>query len=120
MNKALLAALAAAVSILSAGPAAAQPMEGVTVEAARVIEVGRTVYGAPEQQVVIRRGVSYADLDLKTADGKAALEGRIKETAKGLCAELDKMYPLQDKKQVDCMQEAVKTGMDEATKLYKK
>jgi len=119
MNKGLLAVLVAAGCAASVGPVVADTVEGVTVEAARVVEVGRTAYGAAEQQVVLRRGVSYKGLDLKTAEGRAGLEVRVKETATTLCKELDKMYPLQDKKQAECVADAVRSGMAEATKLAK-
>ena len=120
MNKGLLALLAAASCAATVGPVAADTVEGVTVEAARVIEVGRTTYGAPEQQVVLRRGVSYAGLDLKTAEGRAAFEVRVKETATALCKELDKMFPLEDPKKSECVADAVRDGMAEAAKIAKK
>lgn len=120
MNKGLLALLAAAGCAASVGPVAADTVEGVTVEAARVVEVGRSAYGAPQQQVVLRRGVSYAGLDLKTAEGRAALDVRIKETATALCKELDKMFPLQDPKKADCVADAVRSGQAEAAKIEKK
>ncbi|HEX7374430.1 MAG TPA: UrcA family protein [Steroidobacteraceae bacterium] len=120
MNKGLIAFVAAAAGVLAAGTSSAEVVEGVTVEAARVVEVGRTPYGAPEQVVVMRRGVSYSDLNLKTAEGQAAMEVRVKETATALCKELDKMYPLQDAKKADCVRDAVRTAMDEVAKLGKK
>lgn len=120
MNKGLIAFVAAAAGLVAAGPSSAEVVEGVTVEAARVVEVGRTVYGAPEQVVVMRRGVNYSDLNLKTAEGQAAMETRIKETATALCKELDKMYPLQDPQKSDCVRDAVRSGMAEVAKLAKK
>ena len=118
--RALPALLAAAGCMAVAAPASAETVEGVTVEAARVVVVGRTAYGAPEQQVVLRRGVTYADLDLSTDAGKATLETRIRETAADLCKELDKMYPLQDPKKADCVHDAVKAGMAQAAKVEAK
>jgi len=94
-------------------------MEAVTVEAARIVEVGRTIYGAPEQQVVLRRGVSTKDLDLATPAGQAELEKRVTETATALCTELDRMYPLTDPQKKDCVREAVKSGMADAGKAEK-
>lgn len=119
MNKGLVFVCAAAAALVSAVPASAQSVEGVTVEAARVIEVGRTAYGAPEQIISLRRGVSYKDLNLKTPEGRAAMEARIKDTATNLCKELDKMYPLQDAKKADCVRDAVRTGMAEVAKIAK-
>lgn len=119
MNKGIVALVAAAAGIVAASPSYAETVEGVTVEAARVVEVGRTAYGAPEQIVVLRRGVSYSDLNLKTPEGQAAIEARIKETATVLCKELDKMYPLQDAKKADCVRDAVRTGMAEVAKIAK-
>ena len=119
MNKGLIALVAATAGLVAAGSASAEVVEGVTVEAARIVEVGRTVYGAPEQVVVMRRGVNYSDLNLKTAEGQAAMEGRVKETATALCKELDKMYPLQDAKKANCVRDAVRTAMADVAKLAK-
>jgi UrcA family protein len=101
--------LVAAGCVAFAGPVAGQAMEAVTVEAARVVEVGRTIYGAPEQQVVLRRGVSTKGLDLATPAGQAELDKRVNETATALCKELDKMYPLTDPQKKDCVRDAVKS-----------
>jgi UrcA family protein len=111
--RAIPSLLAVAGCVAFAGPAAGQAMEAVTVEAARVVTVGRTVYGAPEQQVVLRRGVSTKGLDLSTPAGKAELEKRVTETATALCTELDRMYPLTDPQKKDCVRDAVKSGMAE-------
>lgn len=120
MNKGLIALCAAAAAFASVAPASAETVEGVTVEAARTIEVGRTAYGAPQQIIVLRRGVSYKDLNLKTPEGQAAMEARVRETAATLCKELDKMYPLQDPKKPDCVHEAVRAAMKEVADLGKK
>lgn len=119
MNKGFVAMCAAVAALVSAAPVGAETVEGVTVEAARTMEVGRTPYGAPEQVVVLRRGVSYKDLNLKTPEGRAAMEARVKETATTLCKELDKMYPLSDPKRADCVRDAVRTAMAEVEKLAK-
>ncbi len=100
--------VAAAGCVLCAIPAnAAEKLEQVTVEAARMVTVGRTAYGGPEQTVQISRKVKYGDLDLKSEAGKSELDKRLTETAKELCGELDKMYPLQDPKAHDCVHQAV-------------
>ena len=119
MNKGFVVLCAAAAAFASIAPASAETVEGVTVEAARIIEVGRTAYGAHEQIVSLRRGVSYKDLNLKTPEGRAAIEARIKDTATALCKELDKMYPLQDARKADCVRDSVREAMAEVEKLAK-
>jgi len=75
----------AGVLALVAGSAIAQPMEVVTVEAARSTTVGQSAYGVPIRQITIQSRVSYADLDLTSEYGALQLENRIKETAKATC-----------------------------------
>jgi UrcA family protein len=62
--------------------------------------------------VSMTRQVSFKDLDLRTAEGKAALESRVKETAANVCKELDRRYPgesvAEDK---NCVQEAIDEAM---------
>ena len=90
---------AAALSVLAAValPAFAQEeaTENVTVFAPYVVE--KTMSGGRTKDrvttVKVSRDVSYSDLDLSTADGKAQLETRAKQAANDVCSELDKRYP---------------------------
>jgi UrcA family protein len=56
-------------------------------------EVGRTNWGVPVELVSLTREVGYADLDLSTPAGVAALKGRVQDMAKEACSELDHMFP---------------------------
>lgn len=64
--------------------------------------VGRSAIGAPIEQVTVTHRVSYADLDLATQAGAAALETRVKETALAACKQLDQLYPLEAKNEREC------------------
>jgi UrcA family protein len=101
------AALAAAIA-LTAGAALAQsdpPTSGlalqpppadavvgeVTIEAPKVVE--RTRYGVVGQEILMSVRVSYADLNMQSADGAAELDRRIKVAANYVCQQLDRRYP---------------------------
>lgn len=89
---------AAALSVLAAValPAFAQEeaTENVTVFAPYVVEKSSTGMSKDRVTTVkVSRDVSYQDLDLKTAEGKAQLEARAKQAANDVCSELDKRYP---------------------------
>jgi UrcA family protein len=43
----------------------------------------------------LTRHVGYGDLDLSSPAGKAALDKRIKDTAKAACEQLSTLYPLE-------------------------
>lgn len=91
------ALVAAAISV-----AQAQPIETVTVTAPRIVHqtivTGRSsTTGAPIEETTISRVVSYADLDLAKAADADAFKARVEDAARDLCAELDKLYPLEPK-----------------------
>lgn len=70
--------------------------------------VGRSAStGAPIEQVTVSHRVSYADLDLATQTGAAALEQRVKETAVAACKQLDRLYPLEAKNERECTSAAI-------------
>ncbi len=90
----LLVALGAATLAVSAYAAT---LETVTVTGSRAVSektVGRSMTGAPIREVTLSYAVSVADLDLKTAAGKAEAEKRVTAAAKAACTELDKMTAL--------------------------
>lgn len=109
--------LPAAVLTLAGEAATAQQLEGVTVEGLRIVTVGRNQVGGPSQQVILRRGASYKDLDLSTPAGAQELHKRIEQVAASLCAELDKLYPLDEPQARECTRVAVKGASAEADKL---
>jgi UrcA family protein len=62
--------------------------------------------------VTMSRKVSFQDLDLGSAEGKAALEARVKQTASDVCKQLDRRYPGQSiAENKNCVQEAIDEAM---------
>lgn len=127
--------LAAASVLVAAGllvansSAIAQPADGsapqITVTGSRVVKqtIGRSATtGAAIEVVKIGREVSYGDLNLSTHAGVTKLEDRVKATAKDLCEELNKLYPLEPKdpecvaKATDAAMNQVKAAADAASK----
>ena len=103
----------AAVIGATAAYAQAQAPEGVTVTGSRVVteQVGRSTIGAPINQVTLTYKVSYADLDLKTADGTKKLDERVKAAAAAACKELDRTFPLSTPDNGTCAKTAVSNAM---------
>ncbi len=118
MNKLAISGVGAVMLAACMAATAADPTEVVTVEAAREITVGRSATtGAPIKEISITQRVSYADLDLKTADGAASLEKRVREAAQQGCKELDEKYPLADTPvPKNCVQETTNRAMVDARK----
>jgi len=110
-----LALLAAGLLIASAA-GAAEPLEVVTVEAAREATVGQTSTGMPIREITIKSKVSYADLDLTSATGALDLEKRIRETATASCKEIKVDYPVAGSTDESCIKNAVDGAMVEARK----
>ena len=99
--------IAAAACTLAGAGAYGQAMEVVTVEAVREIIVGKSPIGAPIKELSIRSRVSYADLDLTTSEGAAALEKRVKDTAVSTCKELKVQIPAEGSTEEKCVKEAM-------------
>jgi UrcA family protein len=110
LNKFVLLAVAAGCSLASQG-VYAQAMEVVTVEAVREIVVGKSPIGAPIKELTIRSRVSYADLDLTTAEGAATLEKRVKDTAMSSCKEIKVDVPVDGWTIDRCIREATDDAM---------
>ena len=102
---------------IAGGFAFAQPMEVVTVEAARSEKVAQTPYGVPVREITITSRVSYADLDLKTEPGVNELDKRIRETAKSTCKEMDVKFPAEGSGEEACVKQAVEGAMAQAHKV---
>jgi UrcA family protein len=111
-----LALLGGGLAIAASG-AVAQPLEVVTVEAARATTVGQTMHGVPIDEITIRSRVSYADLDLTTASGALELENRIRATAESSCRKLDVKFPAEGSSEAACVKNAVEAAMQEARKV---
>lgn len=99
--------VALAFGVFTAGAALAQgsSVSGVTVTAPRVI--GREASGIPIEEVSLSAVVRYSDLDMKTSQGAAALDKRVKETADSICRKLEADYPVGRPNAVACAKEAV-------------
>jgi UrcA family protein len=117
VSRAVGLALLGAGLAISAGTAVAEPLEVVTVEAARATTVGQTMHGVPIDEVTIRSRVSYADLDLTTASGALELENRIRSTADSSCKKLDVKFPAEGSSDTACIKNAVDAAMVEARKV---
>jgi UrcA family protein len=97
---------AAGATLLSAG-AYGQAMEVVTVEAVREIIVGKSTIGAPIKELSIRSRVTFADPDLTTAAGAAALQKRVEDTAKSTCKEIKVDVPAEGSTVEKCVKDAL-------------
>jgi UrcA family protein len=114
-NKFVLLAAAAGCTLASQA-LYAQAMEVVMVEAVREIIVGKSAIGAPIKELTIRSRVSYADLDLTTADGAATLEKRVKDTAASSCKEIKVDVPVEGWTMDRCIREATDDAMVQVAK----
>jgi UrcA family protein len=73
-------------------------MPQITVQAKQKVstkQVGVSYTGIPIEEIQLTRHVGYGDLDLSSSQGRAALDKRIRETAKKACAQLNSLYPLE-------------------------
>ena len=100
-----------------AAPSHGQPMETLTVEAAREVKVGQTTTGIPVSEITVRSRVSYADLDLTSDAGVKALKDRIRQAAAGACKEMNVRVPAEGSSIESCTSDAVKSAMVEADKV---
>lgn len=118
LRRARAAALLAGMCLATAA-LADNAMETIVVRAEAMTKtvVGRTTIGAPIEEVTLIHRVSYADLDLATHSGAMALKRRVRETARLACEQLDKLYPLEEKQEPACIQDALhgaQSQIDEA------
>ena len=100
-----------------AAPSHGQPMETLTVEAAREAKVGQTTTGIPVSEITVRSRVSYADLDLTSDAGVKALKDRIRQAAAGACKEMNVRVPAEGSSVESCTKDAAKSAMVEADKV---
>ena len=107
----------AALAVLSATtlPLLAQDTasENVTVFSPYVVKKSTTGIGKNRvTKVTVSRAVSFADLNLASDDGRAALESRVQQVAGDVCKELDRRYPGQSfDEDKNCVQEAIDEAM---------
>jgi UrcA family protein len=87
-------ALAITAALAVAASAYAAPLETIVVTGSRGLtqkEVGRSTIGAPIQEISLSYTVKIADLDPKSAAGRAEIEKRVKAAAKAACDEIDRL-----------------------------
>lgn len=94
-------------------PARSEQLEGVNVEASRIVKetIGQASNSAPINQVSLSYRVSYADLDLASKDGVAAMKGRVEEAAMAACKEISKLYPMATPDDYSCAKVAAQQAM---------
>jgi UrcA family protein len=87
------------------------PPEGATVgeviiEAPKIVERSRLGIVSAEVSMSVR--VPYGDLDMRSADGAAELDRRIKVAADYVCDQLERRYPQGSPETFYCAKEAVR------------
>jgi UrcA family protein len=90
-----------------------RPSEEVTVTAPRHQERSSST-GAPIRDVAISREIRINDLDLRTRRGAHALYERVSYTARRLCENLDRRYPVPAVDNPPCYRNAMDDAMAQA------
>jgi UrcA family protein len=113
----LMAGAAACASLMGITPVMAEQPAQMTVVMPHAVyrEVGATDSGIPIEEISLTVPVGFSDLDLTAQSGVATFEGRIADTAKQACSQLDTLEPLDtlDPPQ-DCVTSAIDGGMAQA------
>ena len=101
-----------AYSAIASG-ASPEQIEGVDVAASRIVkeQVGTAMNLAPIYSISLSYRVSYADLDLGTKAGAAALEKRVQTAAAAACKEVRRVYPEAEPGGSACAKNAVDEAM---------
>ena len=113
VQKGVLIALGAMIAA-TAAIAADTPVTGeVTVQAERPTAkvVGRSELGAPVVFVEVAHRVRYSDLDLAIPSNAKVLKTRVRDAARGACADLNTLYPLTTNGSNDCSQKTEERAM---------
>jgi UrcA family protein len=113
-------ALASVAGAAFASQVIAQQVEGVNVEASRIVKerIGTTSDNlAPINSVALSYKVSYADLDLATAAGAKALEQRVNAAALAACREITRLYPDANPGDTACAKKAATEAMVKVREL---
>lgn len=109
-----VSALIGGTFLMTSSAAFAKKIETVTVTAPRIVKqtivTGRSyTTGAPIEQTTISRAVHFSDLNLVKSSDDATLKTRVRDAAKDLCAELDKLYPLEPDR--SCVRKSIHRAM---------
>ena len=119
MRRILIAvACGLATGTLVCAGALAQQLEGVDVEASRIVKerLGTSSVNAPIEAISLNYRVSYSDLDLSTHDGAVALKDRVNEAAKAACRQISQLYPSATPDDASCTKQAVDSAMPSVKK----
>lgn len=92
----------------------AQPVEEITVTAAREVTIGKTSAGVPIKEITVQSRVSFSDLNLTTDEGVKTLEARIRDAATSSCKDIIVQFPVQGSSDAECARRAVKDAMVQA------
>ena len=110
----LLVAMGAGLAVMGS-PAIAQPIEEITVTAPSIyqeIKGHKASTTAPGERITVTHYINYADLDLSKSADVAELETRVNNSAKAVCVQLDKLFPL-IRPDLNCVRKAADGGMEQ-------
>lgn len=86
-------------------------MDDLTVRAAPRYRSRSSTTGAPIEDVIAQRVVTYRDLDLTTPWGVNELNNRVRRAARSACRELDTFHPISAADSPPCYSDAVASAM---------
>ena len=75
-----------------------------------VVTQERTATGQRVDVVQLSRVVGYADINIATASGAAVLRQRVSDSAKTVCEEIARLYPLPPSGKELCFEKAMKAA----------
>ncbi|HUL47553.1 MAG TPA: UrcA family protein [Steroidobacteraceae bacterium] len=75
-----------------------------------VVTQERTSTGQRVDVVQLSQAVGYADINIATANGAAVLRQRVKDSAKSVCEQIYKLYPLPPDGKELCFEKAMKAA----------
>ncbi len=90
------------------------PPENVTVTAPRQMDLERPRLNSTLPRVTLSQPVQYADLNLCTASGAAALRQRVSAAATSVCGQLTAIYPHPMTGSPSCYHEAMDNAQPKA------
>jgi UrcA family protein len=79
----------------------------VTVSAPSLKTIGRDATGAPIRQATATARIRYSPIMLMTNSGRALLQYKVTEVARGLCRKLDTIAVMPSEDEGTCVQRAV-------------
>lgn len=93
-------------ALLATGVQAAELPE-VTVTAPSIKTIGRDTTGAPIRQATATARIRYSPVMLMTNSGRALLQDKVVDVARGLCRKLDSVSLVATEDEASCVQRAV-------------